>query len=312
MTINQFRFVAVIGCLGFGIVSFTCFAQRYDTISQFEIPIELDSVVVKTGFDPSAFIRRVKNDTTFYKAFKSMHLVPFTSENRFTALTKGGGVTGTLHTIVKQSITQPKKCRITNTTLQQSTGDFFKRNGAFRYYTAELFYNLFFSSIPVCNEHDIVAGSIVKPAGGRMEQSKFELKQLIFNPGSKVQGIPLMGDKASIFDEDEVPKYTFKIRDEMFDSVECIVFSIAPKPQYKNKVVYNELTTWFRRTDYSILARNYSLSYSNILYSFDVNMKVRTAEISNKLYPTSIKYSGFWHVITKKPEYMNVEVNIIY
>ncbi|HPI54459.1 MAG TPA: hypothetical protein PLU10_07170, partial [Chitinophagaceae bacterium] len=44
----------------------------------------LDEVMVKAvagGFDVDGFIQKVKNDTTFYKAFKSLRLQSFTMYN---------------------------------------------------------------------------------------------------------------------------------------------------------------------------------------------------------------------------------------
>ena len=258
-----------------------------------------------------AFMRRVQNDTTFYKAFRSLHLVPFTSTHSFTAYDKRGQVTATMNAKARQKI-DARGCRTTIMSDEKSTGDFYDRSGDFNYYTAKLFYDLFYSKAPVCNQNDIVAGAIDQYGSGRMEKNKHELKQLIFNPGSKVDGVPFMGDKASIFDEDEVDKYIFKVSQEIYEGQDCYVFSVTPKPDYKNKVVYNELKTWFRRADFSIVARDYSLSFSTMFYDFDVRMKVRTKEIGGKLYPVSIDYDGQWHVATKKRERMRVLMVVNY
>jgi hypothetical protein len=145
-----------------------------------------------------------------------------------------------------------------------------------------------------------------------MAKQEYQLKQLIFNPGSKVSGVPLMGDRASIFDPGEAEKYTFKITRELYDSITCYVFRVTPKPGYEHSVLYDELTTWFREGDYSIIARNYSLSYHTMLYDFNVKMKVRTTQIAGKLYPVLVNYDGDWHVFTKKRERVKFNVAIIY
>jgi hypothetical protein len=67
-------------------------------------------------------------------------------------------------------------------------------------------------------------------------------------------------------------------------------------------VVFNELATWFRKTDYAIVARNYSLSFSTILYDFDVQMKVRLTNANGKLLPAYIEYDGNWHAATQGRE----------
>jgi len=285
-------------------------AQRYDTVSKFTTPILLDSVVIRSGFDVNAFVRRVKNDTTFYKAFRSLLLIPYTATNTFVAYDKQGNTEATLHTIVKQDIPS-KACRINHTLQQQQTGDFIARDGSYNYFTADLFKNAFFTDKEVCNQTDIIGDEgITRAKGGRLEKNKYELKQLIFDPGSKVQGVPLMGDKASVFDKDQVYKYNFRIVQDTLNGIECLVFYISPKPEYANDVVFNQLNTWFRKKDFSILARDYSLSFHTLIYTFDVQMKVRTIERSGKLYPASIDYNGTWHVVMKKREHLKVHMDI--
>jgi hypothetical protein len=285
-------------------------AQQFDTVSIFKLPVLLDTVVVKSGFDVNAFIRRVRADTTFYKAFKSLHFIPYTSVNDFRVLDKKGGTEATYHSITRQIIVH--HCRTTKTLQQSSTGNFFNRRGGYNYYTAELFAHLFFAKDTICHEHDIVAGSLDVQGKGQLAKSEHELKQLIFNPGAKVSGIPFMGDRAAIFEPGESKKYQFKITQERHDSTNCYVFRITPKKEYEKKVVYNELTTWFRKSDYSIIARDYSLSFSTLVYDFNVSMRVRTRQIAGKLYPTYISYDGDWHIFTRKRERVKFTVDIAY
>ncbi|MCD6013207.1 MAG: hypothetical protein K0Q79_3069 [Flavipsychrobacter sp.] len=285
-------------------------AQQYDTASVFKLPIQLDSFVVSSGFDVNAFIRRIKADTTFYKAFKNMRFVPYDAVNDIQVLDKNNRATATLHSKTRQIY--ESKCRSTKVIEEQATGDFYMRNGEYRYYTAELYAYLFFAKKPVCNETDIVAVSINTRGKGQMEKSKFELKQLIFNPGAPVKGVPFMGDRESIFDQDEAKKYDFKITSKNYDGQDCFVFRITPKKGYERKALYNELTTWFRQSDYSIIARDYSLSYSTLVYDFDVRMKVRTRNINGKLYPTRIEYDGNWHILTKKRERVRFTIDVTY
>ena len=301
----------VVGLVLAAVCSTSAHAQIPDSLSKFIFPLQLDTVVVHSGFDINAFIRRVRTDTTFYKAFKSLHLIPFTAVNSFTVYKDNGQVEATLNNTIRQTINR-KGCRRSHTVAQTSTGGFIKRDSTYKYYTAALFYDLFFSREDICNQSDIVGGADIPKGKGQMEKSKYELKQLMFNPGSKVSGVPFMGDKASIFDEDQQRKYDFKVRLEDYNGVECYVFSITPKPGYEKQVVYNKLVTWFRRSDFSILARDYSLSFNTMFYDFDVTMKVRTNEINNKLYPVHIDYDGVWHVVTKKREKMKVVMDITY
>jgi hypothetical protein len=285
------------------------YGQKTDT-SVFSMPVELDTFVAKSGFDINAFIRRVKNDTTFYKAFKSMRLVPYTAVNDINVLGKNNTTIASLHSKTTQKMN--KGCRHTEVQEQQITGDFYKRDGNYNYYTAKLFAYLFFAPKPVCNQNDIVAGSLEERGEGQMEKSAWELKQLIFNPGGKITGVPFMGSRESIFSPEEARKYKFKITRQQLDGVACFMFSITPGEGFEHKVLYNELTTWFRTDDYSIVARNYSLSYNTLIYDFDVNMKVRTRQIGKKLYPTSVSYDGNWHVFTRKREKVKFNIAITY
>src|SRR6185437_13586949 len=189
-----------------------------------------------------------------------------------------------------------KGCKTMKVINEKTTGDFYKRNHKYNYYTAELYAYLFFTNGTVCGENDIVAETMDVRGKGKMEKATWQLKQLIFNPGAKVPGVPFMGDKASIFDPDIAKLYDFKLLSEEYNGVDCYVFKAVPKKGEENNVVFNELTTWFRKSDYSIVARDYSLSYSTMFYDFDVKMKVRTQQIGNRLLPVNINYDGNWHV----------------
>jgi hypothetical protein len=138
---------------------------------------------------------------------------------------------------------------------------------------------------------------------GKMEKHKEQLKQLVFNPGSKVEGIPFVGKKASVFEDKGIQqRYNFALKLVPYNGEECYFFQAIPKEAFKDEVVYHQLDTWFRASDYAIVARDYALSYHTLLYDFDVVMKVRLEKLGTRLLPSSIDYSGNWHVFTKKRE----------
>jgi hypothetical protein len=276
-------------------------AQEAPFRSRFDTAVVLDEVLVRTGFDVGAFIRRVQADTTFYKSFKSMHVVPCTYRNDIRCYDADGGVTATYRSTAVQHIDR-RGCRTTEFRDEQVTGDFFGAGGGYNYYTAQLYDYLFFTHTPACHETDVVAGGLGEHGGSRIEKEKWKLKQLLFNPGAKVEGVPMMGDRAAVFDESERHKYVFRIREDTLDGVACYVFKIEPKPEYAHKVVYNYLTTRFRASDYAILARDYSLSYHTLLYDFDVVMAVREEDVAGKLCPGRIEYRGNWHFFTRGRE----------
>lgn len=288
------------------------FAQSFDS-SIFQAPIQMDEVVIKAvrdGWDVQGFMRRVRDDTTFYKAFRSLHLVEYTALNDIKVLDSKGHVTASWNCKTRQHI--KKGCRSMDLLEEQVTGDFFKRKRVYRYYTAELYASLFFTNGTICGEDDIVKGALQAEKGGQLEKNKYRLKQLMFNPGAKVPGVPLMGDKAQIFEPDIAKMYDFKLSSEIYNNVECYVFSAVPKDKYKDDVVYNLFTTWFRKADYAIMQRDYSLSYNPMVYDFDVVMKVKMTSVHGKLLPSFISYDGNWHVFTKKRERVKFTTNINY
>lgn len=287
-------------------------AQAQDT-SVFKYPIQMDEVVISAargGWDVQGFIRRVQNDTTFYKAFKSMRVTSYNATNDIRVYNRKGKVNASLYSLTKQKAWNG--CRSMETLQEKVTGNFYKRNKEYRYYTAELYAYLFFTKDTLCNQTDIVGDALNEAEGGRIGKHKHKLKQLIFNPGSKVAGVPLMGDKAAIFEPGVAEMYDFKLASEEYGGEECYVFKAIPKPKFKDDVVYNYLATWFRKSDYSIVARDYSLSYNTLAYDFDVHMKVRTQQVGGKLLPVRIEYDGNWHVLTQDRERVKFITTIVY
>lgn len=277
-------------------------AQQPDT-SIFHFPLQMDEITVqasKSGFDVADFIRRVQTDTTFYKAFRSLRITPHAIENDIKIFDKKGKVAASLHSHTLQSVSNG--CRSMHTEKEQTTGRFYKRNGDYRYYTASLYAYLFFTEGKVCGETDIVKGSLESRESGGLGKSKYQLKQLMFNPGSKVQGVPFMGDRAAIFEPSQSRKYDFKLLSVALNGEDCWLFQAVPKPEYLRDVVYNEFSTWFRKSDYAILARNYALSFSTAVYDFDVRIKARMTQAQGRLLPLRLDYEGNWRVVTKGRE----------
>lgn len=295
------------------ILIYSC-AHAQDT-SRFAYPIQMDEVVISAandGWDVQGFINRVQNDTTFYKAFKSMRITSYNATNDIRVYNKRGRVTASLYSLTQQKAWNG--CRTMDVLSEQVNGNFYKdkEKKEYRYYTAELYAYLFFTEDTLCGQDDIVGNAMNDVEDGRIGKHKYKLKQLIFNPGSKVAGVPFMGDKAAIFEPDIAERYNFKLSSEMYDGEDCYVFRAVPKAEYRDDVVYNNLATWFRKDDYSIVARDYSLSYSTLGYDFDVRMKVRTRQMGDKLLPVKIEYDGNWHVFTQKRERVKFVATIVY
>lgn len=294
-----FRFIFLLAIILHSRVSS---AQDVDTTID-GMTFTMDEIVVKAsknGWDVNAFIKRMKEDTTFYKAFLGLRVVAYTSDNEISIFDDKKKLVAHLENRTEQ--TMNKSCRTVKISNEKVVGDYYDKHKDPKYYTAELFQNLFFRVREnECGASDDIAKSHI--AKGRLEKNKEQLKQLVFNPGSKVDGIPFVGKKASVFEENGVQqRYDFKLKFVRYNGEDCYFFQAIPKEEYKDDVVYNQLDTWFRESDYAIVARDYSLSYHTMLYDFDVVMKVRLEKIGQRLLPSSIDYKGNWHIFSKKRE----------
>jgi hypothetical protein len=286
----------------FVIIPLKNIAQELDTTIM-GMQFTLDEFVVKSaknGWDVDGFIRRMKEDTTFYKAFLGLKVVSYTSDNAISFLDENATILASLENRTEQ--TTYGNCRTIVVTQEKVNGNYYDKQKNPRYYTAELFQNLFFRPrVRECGATDNI--EIGSNAKGRMEKHKEQLKRLVFSPGSKVEGIPFVGKKASVFEDNGIrQRYYFKLRYVDYQGEECYFFQAIPKEEFKDEVVYNQLDTWFRISDYAIVARDYSLSYKTMLYDFDVVMKVRLEKSGQRLLPSVIDYSGNWHVFSKKRE----------
>lgn len=296
------------------ILAFSATGQELWDSSIFKFPIEMDNVVIKasrSGFDVQGFIKRVQNDTTFYKAFKSMRLKKYTATNNVKVYNKKRNVIASYFSKTRQN--RLGDCRTMDLLVEEVKGNYYKnkKKKEHRYFTAELYEHLFFTDGEICGETDVLPKG-KDSEGGLINKSVRQLKQLIFNPGSKIEGVPFMGDRAAIFEPEVAKMYNFKLSSEDYNGIECYVFKAVPKYQYTSDAVYKNLVTWFRKSDYSIVARDYSLSFKTLIYDFNVRMKVRTELVANKLLPTYVSYDGNWHVFAKKRERVQFIKSITY
>lgn len=267
--------------------------------------ITLTDVVIGKDFNVSRFITLVKNDTTFYKAFKNLRILGFTSLNDIRMLDKRRKEKASLSSRTRQVVAEG--CRTMITESGNTTGDMKKNNGEFNYYTAELYASLFFTEGKICGENNIVSGSSIDPRGkSGIDKRKEQLKMLFFNPGKRIPGIPFMGDKSNIFDPDIARYYNMQVDAGTCQGKDCYIFSVKAREDLtagqRDKIVYDNMTTWFDARTLEILARNYDLSYSAGAYKFDVSMEVQLTRFGHLQVPSVLRYKGDWDVIFKKRE----------
>ena len=141
--------------------------------------VSLSEVIIRSDLNVARFINQVKNDTTFYKAFRNLHVLGFTSWNDIRIKDKKGHIQAALMSKTKQ--TRANGCRTMEVLTENSSGDFYDDNHGFNYYTAELYAGLFFTNGKVCGENNIVKGVDFNPrSASGMAKHKQQLKMLFF------------------------------------------------------------------------------------------------------------------------------------
>jgi hypothetical protein len=267
--------------------------------------ITLKEVVVRNRLDVPSFIDRVQKDTTFYKAFKNLRVLGFTALNDIRMLNKENQVKASLQSKTRQDV--HNGCRKTVVLEEKTTGDIYDKNKNWNYYTAQMYASLMFAKSEICGEDNIVKGDDISTRGkSGLAKHKEQLKMLFFNPGSKIPGIPFIGDKIAIFEEDVAKLYDFVIDMGDYHGENCYIFSVNARTDLsgseKNDIVINNMTTWFNSRTMEIVAREYDLSYNAGVYDFDVHMQVQLDKFGDYLVPKLIRYVGNWRAVFKGRE----------
>lgn len=267
--------------------------------------IDLSEVVIRSDLNVARFVERVKNDSSFYKAFRNLHVLGFTSWNDIRIRDKKGQTKASLQSKTRQ--TRENGCRTMEVLAETSSGDMFDKDHQLNYQTAELYAGLFFTSGKICGESNIVKGVDFKPRDlAGTAKHKEQLKMLFFNPGKKIPGIPFIGEKIDIFDPSRAENYDWSIGFDDYEGESCYLFSIKMKKDLKgsdrNNIVIDSMTTWFSAKTMEVMARNYDMSYDAGVYDFNVHMEVQMTRFGDYLVPKLLRYIGNWDVMFKKRE----------
>lgn len=263
----------------------------------------LTEVVVRNNFDYKRLLAQIKEDTSFYKAFRNLRILGFTSYNDIKMLDKKGAVQASLYSKTRQN--RENGCRTMDVLEEVTTGNFYNKKNEFNYTTPELYASLFFTTGSVCGEDNIVKGHVRTTTNKKgIEKHKEQLKMLFFNPGKKIPGIPFIGNKLDLYDDDAHKLYDYRLDLEEYKGTLCYVFSITPKESKvkSDRVVVDQMVTWFDQRTLEVLGRNYSLSYKAGVYDFDVQMEVEMGRFEGLIVPRTLRYKGNWDVIFKKRE----------
>jgi hypothetical protein len=263
--------------------------------------ITLSEVVLNNKLNVPAFIDRIRNDTSFYKAFRNLHILGYSAINDIRMLNKDGSSAATCFSKTKQVV--ENHCRSMQVAEEQTTGDYYTESQAYNYYTAQMYASLFLARDTVCGENNIVAGDQFSLEGKHgLEKHKEQLKMLFFNPGKRIRGLPFMSGKTAIYDDDIADVYDMSIDMDDHNSTSCYIFTQKVKRGKEDQAVVDEMTTWFNDKTFEVIARNYSLSYDAGVYDFKVQMEVELTHFGPYLVPNLIRYNGNWKALFKKRE----------
>jgi hypothetical protein len=268
------------------------------------VSFTLTDAIVRNHFDYKAILQRIKEDTSFYKAFKTLRTIGYSSYNHIEMKDKEGRMQASLDSKTRQN--HIGNCRTMDVLEEKVTGDLRKKDGAYNYMTPSLYASLFFTKGQICGETNIVAGKKRVISGSGIEKAKEQLKMLFFNPGKKIKGIPFIGDKLDLYDESAHELYDYKLDYVEYHGQLVYMFEVKPKEDLgffaKNDVVVDQMTTWFNPKTLEVLGRNYDLSYKAGVYDFNVSMEVEMTYFNGQLVPKTLRYKGNWDVITQKRE----------
>ena len=295
---NYFLFVSLLLLTNLNLVA------QDSTVNEQGQKFTLTDAIVRNHFDYKEILQRIKEDTSFYKAFKTLRIIGYSSYNFIEMKDKNEAVVATLNSKTKQI--RKDNCRSMEVLEERTSGNLRNANGDYNYVTPSLYASLFFTKGTVCGETNIVTGKKRVVQGSSMEKAKEQLKMLFFNPGKKIPGIPFIGNKLDLYDESAHELYDYKLDYVDYHGQLAYVFDVQPKKDLgffqKDRVVVDQMITWFNPKTLEVLGRNYSLSYKAGVYDFNVQMEVEMTYFNGLLIPKILRYKGNWDVIFKKRE----------
>jgi hypothetical protein len=265
----------------------------------------LADAIVRNNFDYKAILEKIKRDTSFYKAFKTLRTIGYSSFNHIEMYDKNQKMVASLDSKTRQN--KIGACRTMDVLEEKTFGNLRNGKGDYNYVTPSLYASLFFTKGQICGENNIVKGKKRTIQGSGIDKAKEQLKMLFFNPGEKIPGIPMIGNKLDLYDDNAHELYTYRLDYVDYHGKLAYVFEIKPKEDLgffaKDRIVVDQMITWFNPSTLEVLGRNYSLSYKAGVYDFNVQMEVEMTYTPNGLLvPKILRYKGDWDVVFKKRE----------
>lgn len=257
---------------------------------------------VEDDFDTEAFIDKVRADSSFYLAFKAMNYYPSTYMAWLKVFKKGEKERGYVNRRARRF--REGDWMWVELLDEEVKGKIQKKNGDYKYLTAETWNDVFFplnkQKVSMSTTRDFE-----KERGQSSTQKhQQEVKQMMFNPGNEVAGIPFIGKKMGIFEDDMQEYYTYSVYTAMYqDSIRCLVFDAEAKPEFRDgKTIIKNLTTYFEQKSFEVMQREVFLEYKSLPIDFEIFIKVENERHAGVLLPKTIYYKGFFNIPFMKKE----------
>lgn len=286
-------------------LSFTMRAQT-DAYEGLLETIWLDSMTItakKMGFDVNNFIDMVREDTSFYQAFKNLRLVSHDANHHQEFFNEKGKSIDFFS--AKTELIPSGSCKEIKYLSKEKSKTYNKKNGDRKYLTAKLYERVFLPTGKICPNTNTETTNTKKE--GIIDYYYGELKRFIFQPGEKAN-IPLIGNKTALFSEKMRKYYQYGIESKNYsDGTPCYVFTIKVKDEYSDRksgrTVVKFMETYFSRKNFQVMGREYEVEYPGPLFSFNIRVNVDLDYLGNKQYmPQMVSYSGEWDIPGRKKE----------
>ena len=115
------KLLIAIGFLFFHLV---CFSQDTTVVVENKY-YTLPEVFVRSGSDYTDILRRIQHDTTFYKAFRTLHTIDFSAYNTINMLNKDGSIEASYNSKTVQQVSNG--CRTMKEEERKTTGNFYDK-----------------------------------------------------------------------------------------------------------------------------------------------------------------------------------------
>ncbi len=262
----------------------------------------VDISAVADDFDTKAFIEKVKNDNTFYLAFKALNYYPARYNAWLKVFKRGEKEKGHVNRSAERFKSEDLMWVVI--TEEEIKGKVKKKNGKYKYLTAEVWDEVFFpvekKKVNMKPTREFEKNKDLSSS----EKHRMEVKQMMFNPGLEVDGIPFIGKKMGIFEELMHEYYEYSVYQTNYkDSIECLVFEAEIMEGFREgKTVIKSLLTYFDKETYEVLKRDIHLKYFSLPIDFDIYINVENQRVNGVLLPEKIYYKGFFDLPFMKKE----------